>query len=719
MTTTVCNSRIENVTVYARGAVVRRRAALPTELPQDAFQVVLEHVTALADPGSLRASTNGARDVIGVRAELVVIDRKADTTSFARREAELVQRREHLVTVKNHAEWRRELLASVQPGPSLVRKKNPLNPAERMADALAVVSLVEKEMTEIDAVIAEHTLAIEAVDREIEAVRIEAAQQSAAEAKSDAPPELRVIVLLGAQKQGQQPTHVEIEYTVSSARWWPTYRARFSEAATRAELTLSALVAQASGEDWNGVALKLSTGDLLRDARLPQLTSLRLGRSQRPKQRGYRPPPEGLDIMFEGYDRFVAQTKVTVAATVSVTTAVATDGRASWPAPGPEGAAYQGHADDLDEPTAVARVADLAKSKSRLGALIPQQAPGFGAPPEPKAAMPAMPPMAMAAPAAAMEMPAPRGGGFRFRKSKPEALFEDRDEQTLGGMAPDLGETLPIEPTDAWLDFDSLHIDPQATGPKRGRLVRISQRGAVLIAAAETMIERIEPPPGTTDPRASRGLFDVVYTASATSDVPSTGRPHRVHIAAHEATCTQQFVAVPRETQEVFRKALLTNPFKVPLLTGPVEVIIDGALATLTRLSYTDRDGTIAIGLGVEERVRVARTSRTEESTTGLLGGTTNVDHFVTTELSSAIGRPITVIVVDRLPVSDEKDVEIKLIQSEPKPAQYTQAELGQPLRKGLKWEVNLAAGAKTKIECSYRITLPSKMEIVGGNRRE
>jgi uncharacterized protein (TIGR02231 family) len=214
-------------------------------------------------------------------------------------------------------------------------------------------------------------------------------------------------------------------------------------------------------------------------------------------------------------------------------------------------------------------------------------------------------------------------------------------------------------------------------------------------------------------------LFDVVYSAAGTVDLPSSARPHRVTVLSAEAPAAARFVTVPREAAEVYRRADVTNPFGQPLLTGPVEVLIDGALVALTRLSYTDRGGQISIGLGVEERVRVARNSRVEEGSAGLLGGSTTVEHTVTTELSSSLGRAIRVEIVDRLPVSDDKDVEIKQLASSPQGSAYTQAELGQPVRKAFKWEVDVPAGGKAKAEWRYRVTLPSKMEIVGGNRRE
>lgn len=715
---------------------MRRRAALPADLPGGACDVIIGGVTALADAGSLRASIDGAREVLGVRAQLVVPDRPAADGSLTARVDAL--RREHggLVAERDHAVWRRDLLASVQPEPDLVRRALAIDPAERVADALAIVGLAGDEMAALDARIAELGAAIEKNERESEAAQVAAAQASAAQGKADAPPELRVIVRLGPKKAGDTPASLEVEYAVLAARWWPAYRARFTEGATRATLALSALVAQASGEDWSGVRLQLSTGDLLRDVRLPELSSLRLGRAQRPRARGYRAPPEGLDAMFDGFDRFVAQVAVTTTTIVTASTTVSLTGAAPAGAaePWPELAA--GHADDYDEPTAVAQMRDLAAKqpkidlKARLGKTpaggVPPPAPGFGGGgPEMARSLPQPAPMAPMAGAPMMPQQAavPRGSMALGRK-KSKALFTlesggHEEEATLGGLETEQAEALAIEPADAWLDFDTLRLDAGGQRGRRGRLAREAGPSATFALSAAQAIELLEAPAGTTDPRASRGLFDAVYAAGGTADVPSTGRPHRVNVLTAEAGSTPRFVTVPREAAEVYRRADVANPFGVPLLTGPVEVLIDGALVALTRLSYTDRGGVISIGLGVEERVRVARNTRTDEGTAGLLGGSTTVDHTVTTELSSSLGRKITVEVLDRIPVSDEKDVEIKLLASQPQPSPYTQADQGQPVRKGIKWDVEVPAGGKAKIEHRYRITLPSKMEIVGGNRRE
>ncbi len=758
----VCGSRIEGVTVYARGAVVRRRVALPEALPGDPCDVVVGGVTAFADAGTMRATTTGGREVLGVRARLVVPERPAVDGSLAGKLDALRRERDDLATARSHAGWRRDVLASVQPDPDLVRRVLAIDPADRTADALAVVALVAEEMAALDAKIAELSDAMEKNDRESEARRLAASQASAAEDEASAPLRFAVVVQLGPAKEGKTASALELEYAVAAARWWPAYRARFSDGASRAAITLSAIVAQASGEDWTQVALALSTGDLLRDARLPEITSLRLGRAQKPRARGYRAPPEGLDAMFDGYDRFVAGLSVTTVTTATI--AVSTRGPqtgAAWPAghaglPAPY-AEYQAHEDEYDSPTTVTAPQEATGAKRLAAPKIDMQTPlpkgrgrrSVGAEygrsddaPEPMPSAIPMAPMAAqpmrAAPGAApmqdasiarqdvrRSLPRGAGGGGAPPPRSESASYDARslgmlEEGTLGGeLGDEGGAALPIEPADAWLDFDSLRLDPAALYDKRGRLGREAGPAASGAATALWAIERMEPPAGAIDPRASRGLFDVVYSAAGTADVPSSARPHRVTVLSAEAPAAARFVTVPREAAEVYRRADVTNPFGQPLLTGPVEVLIDGALAALTRLSYTDRGGQISIGLGVEERVRVARNTRVEEGSAGLLGGSTTVEHTVTTELSSSLGRAIRVEIVDRLPVSDEKDVEIKQLSSSPQASAYTQAELGQPVRKAFKWEVDVPAGGKAKAEWRYRVTLPSKMEIVGGNRRE
>jgi uncharacterized protein (TIGR02231 family) len=226
-------------------------------------------------------------------------------------------------------------------------------------------------------------------------------------------------------------------------------------------------------------------------------------------------------------------------------------------------------------------------------------------------------------------------------------------------------------------------------------------------------------PSGLRDPRESRGRFDHRFDAEGLVVLPSDGQLHRVSLLAAEAATTQRLCAVPRERPEVYREAELHNPCDAPLLAGPVDVYVEGSLLTTTAIEHIDRGGTLRVGMGVEDRVRVARNPRTEEESAGLLGGSTVITQHISIELASALGQPISVEVLERVPVSEDKALTVEVLGITPPAAGYSQAERGVPIRGGLQWRLPVPAGGKARIEYSYRMTFPAKTEIVGGNRRE
>lgn len=693
-TIVACGSRIESVVVYARGAVVSRRVELPEALPEGAVELRVAGITALADAGSVRAICEGEREVTALSAALRYPTPTAPPGSLAERLAAIELHLRRLRAEQQSTSELRQALAEAEIAPALPRWARRLDPAARFADAAALHGLLDEELGRLDAAIAELGVAVEDQLLARAAAQLEASQARPEEIAGEhqAQHEVAVRFAAGAGKIEA----LAIEYVVGAARWWPAYTARFSDAATKVALTLDALVAQASGEDWGRVRLALSTAHLANDARLPELPSLRLGRAQAAPRRGYRPPPPGLDALFAGYDRAVAEQATS---TREPTDTGAVDGRRSsgaarWEEQTKEAetAAELGMLDD-DLPSEISLQARdmLAAAPMARPEAAPMRKMSAPAPEKARRAF-----GARGAPAA------PGGGGAPLGRAEPAAP----------------AEPLPIEPADAWLDFDTLVLaDPGDTG-RRGRLVREPQ-GPLLAEAARTRIDLMATPPLAHDPLSARGRYDHRYDAAGTADIPSSGRPHRVSVGAAETHAVPRFVAVPREAAEVYREAELQNPFDAPLLAGPVDVFLDGALMTTAELGHVDRRGALRLGLGVEDRLRVARNARVEESTAGLLGGSLLVDHAVTVELASSLGRKVTVEVLERVPFSGDKDVEVKLTYARPEPERYTQAERGAPVQRGQRFLVEVPAGEKAKVELGYRVTLPAKNEIIGGNRRE
>jgi hypothetical protein len=690
-----CESRIERVVVYARGAVVTRRVALPDALPEGPVALRVRGLTALADAGSVRALAEGDREVVALDARVVVPDVTGAPGALLERVRELGHAIARLEAERDSLAELRRALAQVTLDPAVKRAARRVDPAARFGDALAANALVGAEIERLDARLRELEEAIANTNRARYAAQLAAAQGTTREIDGDARPSLDVSLRLGAGGAAA----LSLEYVVQAARWWPAYTARFTAAATKVSLALDAFVAQASGEDWSRVKLSLSTADLAQDARLPTLRSLRFGRAQPPPRSGYRAPPAGLDELFAGYDRAVLVHEETRTRTVVVSEETRTrtmvvnekGGDMLTRAGGYGGAAPEGGAtlDDLEVPRSQAAPPMQALAKRAAPMAAPMRL-DLRAPPPP-----------------------PKSGGL-LGSLLPDFGSSYAPRSESAAAAPEPEAPAAIEPADAWLDFDSLAIADASDRSHRGKLVRTPTR-----SAGSASVEEVGAPAFATDPLADRGRFDHRYDAEGSCEVPSSGRPHRVAIAVASADARPRFVAVPREAAEVYREAEIQNPFAAPLLSGPVDIFLDGALMTTTRLAFVDRRGTLRLGLGVEERLRVARNARVEEGSAGLLGGSTTVDHAITIDLASSLGKKATVEVLERVPVTDDKDVEIKIVSSRPEAERYTQSERGAPVRRGLRFKVEVPAGERAKIELSYRITLPAKNEIVGGNRRE
>jgi uncharacterized protein (TIGR02231 family) len=294
---------------------------------------------------------------------------------------------------------------------------------------------------------------------------------------------------------------------------------------------------------------------------------------------------------------------------------------------------------------------------------------------------------------------APRGGGGGL------PITEARPE-------------MPLEPDESYLDLSRLRLGGPDDRHRRGRLFLAVDDARSL--AAMRRIEATQPPVSAVrDPRHTRGQFAYRYDATARGTVPSDGVPHLVPVVTAQAPMRASFRVVPRESHEVFREAHFTNPFDAPLLAGPVQVYVDHSLLTTTNLERVGKGGVVKVGLGVEPRVRVARNVHVQEGSSGLLGGSNVIQEGVRIDLASSLGHPVEIEVLERLPLSDDKQIVVERLPATPEAQPYDQADRGEPVRGGLRWALTIPPAGAVRIEHGFRITLPAKYELAGGNRRD
>jgi hypothetical protein len=552
---------------------------------------------------------------------------------------------------------------------------------------------------------------------------------------------------------------VAVEYLVAAARWAPTYAARL--AGGKAELELRAVVAQHSGEDWRGARLVLSTAEPMRFAELPELPMARIGRRQpHLAKKGFRAPPAGVETLYQDFDRaFPGRTQradprpftdrhsreeITQERAVSYSESAPM--MSSMPPPPAaefdtdEGAGFHTRlADDYDNSVAPSRARQREQAPPP-----PRRAPGGL--PAPSVAMPVAPQAAKArgggivgaiagAPFAAV---AALGGAV----AKSVAGKADM-QQVARGYGGDAAATVePIVGDDAAGLLAYGEVRMMAAGDAgRGRLVRVgvfaryaeafAARGMSLAADADLVtaigsrsakVDAMILPPGA-ESRWDH-FYDHAYTCDARVDVPSDASWHALTVTAKSAPVTVRHVVVPREGTEVYRVAELANPLGAPLLPGPIDVFDDGVYLLTSHVESVPAGAHVELGLGVDPKVKASRNTDYREEASGMLRGSLKLEHEIEVEVVNHSARPIDVEIRERLPVVDEgdDDIELTVTRTEPRWERWTPEPDGPHaarLRGGHRWRLAIPAGETRKAVAAYAIRIASKHELVGGNRRE
>ena len=723
-------SLIERVTVFRMGAEVRRVAelepprtypavivlpGLPLQLRDESVQLCIE---ALGE-GTL----SGCPQAVDV--QLALQPPPPDpalppATDGELRDAQAQLRIQQRATerLEGHIEALEELSSPARPDPA-EGEAPPPSPTQARLDLLAFqCNQLERLHLELDNTREAVRLAQVALEL------IQTRRDTHRQQRQLKPHELRkeARITLQAPAGGDPPTarfRLVFSYLVPAARWAPAYSLHIDPAAGSARLAMRAQVCQHSDEDWSGVQLVLSTADALRWAELPELHALRIGRAQPPSpSTGWRPPPAGVERLFEDWAR--AQALIPRGA----------GGQGAPPEPTPPSQPVP-RAERLAEPEPAyeeVEAMDLELSVEHNRAPAPRRrAKRSARPPAPQAkAKASMSFMAGAmSPAAAQATPepmidemaadAPIGGNYGGPPPPPPALEAGRDlldYDSLRMAGPDSHRRGRLEPIDGHQRYRELLGPTQRAAVPSGSALRAHVQVASRKVRSQALSAGLVAP-------ASIDAYDHAWRGERPVDVPCDGRFHTVPVLTSSAAITIGYVAVPRETQEVFRTVSLVNPLSAPLLAGPVDVYMNGDYLLAASVTTVPAGGDLLLGLGVEEAIRVSRNTRFSEKQRGMMSRHQDLLHEIHIELRNLLAQPVSIEVRERIPVhrKDDEELDIELREVEPPWAAWKQERA--PLRGAYRWRLEIEPGQVRQLRASYVITISPKHELSGGNRRE
>lgn len=679
-------SRIESVVVYARGARVRRVARVPAPLPP---RIRFAGLPAGVTADTVRTEVEGPAVVHAVRVGRDVIAEVDHEESPQLRAA-----RRHVALAEAESERLGHALDQLAAAPLVAE-----DPSE---DPPAPWSAVVAARRQLIAMRAEREVALReqlsAARRELDeaqrayevALEHDARAGSARGAKLH---EARTVIELELVATGEGAVTIRCEYEARQARWAPSYVARLEGDGVKLELR--AIVAQDSGEDWLGVAMKLSTAEPTRFAELPELAAQKIGRRQlEPAKKGFRAAPTGADELYRDYD-------------------------AAFPRRIDERAAT-GRAPTAPEPLLDGVAKDQVWDEESSNAMQPQAS--FKTPAPPPGARAMMPAAALAK---------SRGGGVASAiggvLAAPATLVvgaaqaiarRESGEQSKGKAMATRAPVADDAPATPRLDYGAL-VMAAPTERERGKLVPGPQAAT---RAVGSPLDHLPLPPGHA--AAWDHVYDYAFATDGTVDVKSDAAWHSIALTVNTTGAKLRHVAVPRAQADVFRVATIANPFDGPLLPGPIDVYDRGQFLITSNLEFTPPGGEVELGLGVDPQVKIARNVEYHEEATGVLRGGLRLIHAIAIDVENLGARPVEVEVRERVPVAEDNDDDIEVAIGKVDPAweRWTpdpSAPKDERLRGGHRWKLALAPAAKKTVRATYEIKIAGKHELVGGNRRE
>ena len=271
---------ITKVTVYRGQALVTR--TIKVGLPQGASELIITDLPAKIVPESLYAQTSGNVKVVSVRYRERAV--KEDTREGVK---ELDEQIESLKNQIRHAErnhkhggnlWAKyEGLWKLTIDGSKVDLNRGVLQAEQIQSLAQYLEGKWNELHEKSLEIEDHTAQLK---KELELLNRKRRELDTGRSRRE-----REAVLF-VRKDDKKKASIELNYLVNSANWRQQYNLRANPQKSTVLIEYNAVVNQTSGEDWNGVALSLSTAEPTMVAAPPVLEPMLVGfsRSDRAQQ---------------------------------------------------------------------------------------------------------------------------------------------------------------------------------------------------------------------------------------------------------------------------------------------------------------------------------------------------------------------------------------------------------------------------------------------------
>jgi uncharacterized protein (TIGR02231 family) len=169
--------------------------------------------------------------------------------------------------------------------------------------------------------------------------------------------------------------------------------------------------------------------------------------------------------------------------------------------------------------------------------------------------------------------------------------------------------------------------------------------------------------------------------------------------------------SVPVIDPTAFLEASFKQSEDAPLLPGRVSIYRDGTFVGRGQMKAASKDETVRLGFGADDKVKIERSVLTRnEGSAGLIVTTSKTDErSFKTNVRNGHDFPVHVAIEDRLPVSENEDIQVEMLPSTTPP---TASNL-RDKRGVLEWAFEAKPGEARDIAFAWRVRWPKDKGVV------
>ena len=206
--------------------------------------------------------------------------------------------------------------------------------------------------------------------------------------------------------------------------------------------------------------------------------------------------------------------------------------------------------------------------------------------------------------------------------------------------------------------------------------------------------------------RITEEQSSVAFHVPSPLDIPSDGSRHSSIIGIEQLPVTIEYLALPKLSPYVFLKSEIVNQAVWPLLPGKVNTFVGNSYTGSSQLKKVAIGEKFDLFFGTDDQLTVKREELKQHREAGLFGKN-RVGYRYRIQLSSFRKDPLTLTLLDQLPLAADAEIKVSLDEPSIKPDEIKNDGT-------MVWKMPLQPGEKKELTFGIVVEYPKDREVIG-----